>query len=52
MRAYKFPFTGLMLLDSNYSDGRSSLFTKIGFRFVLPAPNRLRVLDDQLLAHC
>ena len=52
MRAHKFPVIGLMLLDSNNSDGRSSLCTKIGFRFVL----RLHmqnwaawVLDDQLL---
>ena len=35
MRAHKFPVIGLMLLDSNNSDGRSSLCTKIGFRFVL-----------------
>ena len=41
-RVYNFPFTGLMLLDSNSSDRHLSLCTKIGFRFVLRLHNRPR----------
>ena len=52
-RVYNFPFTGLMLLDSNSSDRHLSLCTKIGFRFVLRLSKTgllgCLALDDQLL---